>query len=216
MSDVMKNNNIVRVNKLYLFCLILLFLVLIIRVLYLCLIDFRVNDSTTDLYLPTKRKNNYFHSNASIYGGATFEVLYSMFGFKVGGYIKGINAEFNYVGNDGARNDIRLGYGFKLGRNWLLTPQVGYYRWSWWSWAQSDGYSKYYDDYGIPFGESFTGFYDQYQDWDFASGISLACRVQYCFSRYMSVAVTPVCYTGQRVDGEVEFSLIFTLPFTKK
>ena len=54
MSDVMKNNNIVRVNKLYLFCLILLFLVLIGRVLYLCLVDFKVNDSTISAFIKSR------------------------------------------------------------------------------------------------------------------------------------------------------------------
>lgn len=50
----MKNNNIVRINKLYLFCLILLFLVLILRVLYLCLVDFKVNDSTISAFIKSR------------------------------------------------------------------------------------------------------------------------------------------------------------------
>lgn len=178
---------------------------------------------STDLYISTKRKNNYFHSNASIYAGGTLTAEESYLGFKVGGYIKGINAEFSYVGLDGdGLSNVRLGYGFKLGRNWLLTPQVGYYRWSWSDIRQSDGYGKYYDDYGIPFGESFTGSYDRYQYWEFYSGISLACRVQHCLSRYMSVAVAPGWCLLQDDDYgldyvfDAEFSLIFTLPFTKK
>lgn len=50
----MKNNNIVKVNKLYLFCLILLFLVLVLRVLYLCLIDFKVEDKTISAFINSR------------------------------------------------------------------------------------------------------------------------------------------------------------------
>lgn len=178
---------------------------------------FYVNNNTTDLYLKTKRRNNYFHSNASIYAGGTFTVPYCLGGFKVGGYIKGVNAEFNYVTDSyNTWSDVRLGYGFNLGRNWLLTPQVGYFRWSWWSWDSNYINGQYYDDYGYPFGQSSSGEWYEYQRYEFDQGVSLACRVQHCFSRYVSVALTPVFFLGDYFDADVELSFILTLPFTKK
>ena len=178
---------------------------------------FYVNNNTTDLYLKTKRRNNYFHSNASVYAGGTFTVPYFCGGFKLGGYIKGVNAEFNYVTNShNTWSDARLGYGFNLGRNWLLTPQVGYFRWSWWSWYGNYINSQYYDDYGYPFGQSSSGEWHEYQRYEFDQGVSLACRVQHCFSRYVSVALTPVFFLGDYFDADVELSFILTFPFTKK
>lgn len=164
---------------------------------------FKVYDGTSELYLKTKRRNNYFQSNYSIYVGGTYEAVDWVGGVKLGGYIKGVNAEFNYETDfDWLKKwDIRVGYGFKIGRNWMITPQIGYY-----SLTEYDVAHSWYDDYGYRFGETYSN--------DYYSGISLACRFQYCLSRYMSLAFTPGYLTGW--DLLTEFSVIFTFPFTKK
>ncbi len=151
---------------------------------------FKVYEGTSEFYLKTKRRNNYFQSNYSIYAGGTYEAYEWLFGVKLGGYIKGINAEFNYVTDPGYLTwwDVRVGYGFKVGRNWLLTPQIGYN-------------NCYEYDY-------YHGYYDY-------PGLTLACRIQYCMSRYVSLAFTPGYLTGWE-DVSMELSVIFTLPFTKK
>ena len=176
----------------------------------------RLNNFSTDLYIPTKRKNNYFHSNASVYGGGTI-TGWGLLGFKAGGYLKGVNAEFNYVTYyKDTWSDARLGYGFNIGRNLMLTPQVGYFRMVYYMIGSEWRNTEYYDDYGIPFGQSSDTHYVNYREYDFDEGLSMACRVQYCFSRYMSVAVTPVFFLDDYLNADVEFSFIFTLPFTKK
>lgn len=164
---------------------------------------FKVYDGTSELYLKTKRRNNYFQSNYSIYVGGTYEAVDRVGGVKLGGYIKGINVEFNYETDFDwlGKWDARVGYGFKIGRNWMITPQIGYY-----SLIEYDAYHYWSDDYGYRFGETYS---DEYY-----SGVSLACRFQYCLSRYIALTFTPGYLTGW--DALAEFSVIFTLPFTKK
>lgn len=157
--------------------------------------SFNVNEGTSELYLKTKTRNNYFQSNASIYAGGTYTAIWLLGGIKLGGYFKGINAEYNYV-TDGMEtwNDFRVGYGINVGRGFLITPQIGYYG-AYYEDNYSDGWGSYYE-------------YDEY------SGVALGCRFQYCIAKYVSLAVTPVYYAGY--DADVELSVIFTLPFTKK
>lgn len=157
--------------------------------------SFNVNEGTSELYLKTKTRNNYFQSNASIYAGGTYTAIWLLGGIKLGGYFKGINAEYNYV-TDGIEtwNDFRVGYGINVGRGFLITPQIGYYN------------AYYEENYSDSWGSSYK--YDEY------SGVALGCRFQYCIAKYVSLAVTPVYYAGY--DADVELSVIFTLPFTKK
>lgn len=150
---------------------------------------FKVYDGTSELYLKTKRRNNYFQSNYSIYAGGTYTAVWWLGGFKLGGYAKGVNAEFNYVTDSWETLlDLRVGYGINVGRNFLITPQIGYY-------------AAFYD------GDSYYDYYEY-------RSVALACRAQYCMGRYVSLAVTPVLYVGY--DADIEFSVIFTLPFTKE
>lgn len=173
-----------------------------------------VSSYTTDLYLKTKPRHNYFHSNASVYAGGAF-ATYFYGGFKFGGYIKGINAEFNYFVDPEYTwfRDIRMGYGFNVKRTWLITPQIGYYTLidRWYSYGSST--SHYNDDYGYTFGQVQNDWMrsDYYEKF---SGVSLSCRLQHCFCRYVSFAVTPVFLLGWGAD--CEFSLIVNIPFTKK
>ena len=157
--------------------------------------SFSVNDGTSELYLKTKTRNNYFQSNASIYAGGTYTAIWLLGGIKLGGYFKGINAEYNYV-TDGMEtwNDFRVGYGINVGRGFLITPQIGYY-------------NAYYED---NYSNDWGSYYDYYE----YSGVALGCRFQYCIAKYVSLAVTPIYYAGY--DADVELSVIFTLPFTKK
>lgn len=159
----------------------------------------KINDGTSELYLRTKRKNNYFYSNMSVYAGGTYEAVWLLGGFKLGGYFKGVNVEYNYLTDSYETwSDFRGGYGFNVGRNWLITPQIGYYAASY----ESESYfSGYYDEYAAEYSEEYTG-------------LTLGCRVQYCMSKYVSLALTPLYYIGY--DGGVELNVIFTVPFTKK
>ena len=157
---------------------------------------FKINDDTSELYLRTWCRNNYFHSNMSIYvGGGGDIAMQELAGFKLGGYFKGVNIEYNYLTDfyGWEINDFRVGYGFKVWRNWLITPQIGFY-----------SYSGYYGD------ESYSGYYGD----ESLSGLSLGCRIQYCMSRYVSLALTP----GGHLEGAgvMELSVILTMPFTKK
>lgn len=180
--------------------------------------NFQVNNNTNQLYLKTKRRTNYFISNASVYGGPSFTGEWGLNGFKVGGYIKGFNVEYNrnfyydeydgYVYEDNMWNDIRIGYAFNLGRKWMLTPQIGYYGANI-NESYDSEYHYFYDDYGNQFGQSYIN-----EDNGVYSGTSLACRVQFCMFRYFSIAMTPVVFLGW--DWDFDLSFIFSIPFTKK
>ena len=138
---------------------------------------------------------------------------------KVGGYFKGVNVECYWTGywdsygyrdsyfvnNDLCYNyygmnfvDFCLGYGFKINRNWLITPQIGYFDYD------------YYDYYDHACGQqsSYTDDYEEY------AGVVVGCRAQYCFSRYVSLAIALKAGIGCILLPD--FGLIFTLPFTKK
>ena len=174
---------------------------------------FKVNETTSELYLKTKRRNNYFHNNMSVYAGVGGSFVGPA--VKVGGYFKGVNVECNwtgyqesyYVNNDVCYNyygmnfvDFCLGYGFKINRNWLITPQIGYFDYD------------YYDYYDHGCGQqcSYTDDYEEY------AGVVVGCRAQYCFSRYVSLAIALKAGIGSESIFFPEFGLIFTLPFTKK
>ncbi|MBR2360086.1 MAG: PEGA domain-containing protein [Bacteroidaceae bacterium] len=182
---------------------------------------FKINDETSELYLKTKTKKNYFHSNLSIYAGATYseKFLYddfyiadshggiSLYGFKLGGYIKNINIEYNYLLGefDDTRIDYRIGYGFKAGRSFLITPQIAYCKWKYIEEVLADKDGIYWSE---------GGHYkvdEEFSEDDF----SLGCRVQYCLTKIASLAVTPL-YTIGEDNLDVEFNVIFTLPFTRK
>lgn len=166
--------------------------------------SFSVNDGTSELYLKTKTRNNYFQSNASIYAGGTCTAIWLLGGIKLGGYFKGINAEYNYV-RDGMETwyDFRVGYGINVGRSFLITPQIGYY-----GAYYEDNYSDSWDE------DNYSDGWGSYYEYDEYFGVALGCRFQYCIAKYVSLAVTPVYYAGY--DADVELSVIFTLPFTKK
>ena len=185
---------------------------------------FKVNETTSELYLKTKRRNNYFHSNMSVYAGVGYAVAVEGVGLKVGGYIKGINAEFNWASSplgsvssdyrdwgyecvsQDTQYDFCLGYGFKVNRNWLITPQIGYY-----------SLEEYYNYYLEIFDENgYVVELDDFAESDIYSGLSLACRVQYCFSPYVSLNATIGYLTGDWDGADLNLGIIFTLPFTKK
>lgn len=185
---------------------------------------FEINETTSELYLKTKRRNNYFHSNMSVYAGVGYAVAVEGVGLQVGGYIKGINAEFNWASSPlgPASSDYRdwgykcvsqetqydfcLGYGFKVNRNWLITPQIGYY-----------SLEEYYYYYLDIFNENGYGVErDDFDESDIYSGLSLACRVQYCFLPYVSLNATIGYLTGDWDEAVLNLGVIFTFPFTKK
>ena len=114
-----------------------------------------------------------------------------MISTQAGAYFKGVNVEYNYSfepGFETQKYDLRAGYGLKLGKSFMLTPQVGY------------GALAGFDDYGV------------YRN--LHKGILAACRVQMNFGNNFSAAVSPSYHLA---IGEVALnaSIMFNLPLAK-
>lgn len=126
------------------------------------------------------------------YAGAGVQVMPKiMISMQAGAYFKGVNVEYNYSfepGFETQKYDLRAGYGLKLGKSFMLTPQVGY------------GALAGFDDYGV------------YRN--LHKGILAACRVQMNFGNNFSAAVSPSYHLA---IGEVALnaSIMFNLPLTK-
>ncbi|MBO5719179.1 MAG: PEGA domain-containing protein [Bacteroidales bacterium] len=126
------------------------------------------------------------------YAGAGVQVMPKiMISTQAGAYVKGVNVEYNYSFEpslETQKYDLRAGYGLKLGKSFMLTPQVGY------------GALAGFDDYGV------------YRN--LHKGILAACRVQMSFGNNFSAAVSPSYHLA---IGEVALnaSIMFNLPLAK-
>lgn len=126
------------------------------------------------------------------YAGAGVQVMPKiMISTQAGAYFKGVNVEYNYSFEpsfETQKYDLRAGYGLKLGKSFMLTPQVGY------------GALAGFDDYGV------------YRN--LHKGILAACRVQMNFGNNFSAAVSPSYHLA---IGEVALnaSIMFNLPLSK-
>lgn len=126
------------------------------------------------------------------YAGAGVQVMPKiMISTQAGAYFKGVNVEYNYSFEpsfETQKYDLRAGYGLKLGKSFMLTPQVGY------------GALAGFDDYGV------------YRN--LHKGILAACRVQMNFGNNFSAAVSPSYHLA---IGEVALnaSIMFNLPLAK-
>ena len=190
---------------------------------------FKIKETTSELYLKTKRRNNYFHSNMSVYAGGGLGIVelgyVAGYNIKAGGYWKGINVEYSHSGVydcflksseehhtiDGyyvlQRYDdeeynyhaFKIGYGFNVGRNLLITPRIGcglcYWHGIEYSWRNDTGEEFVYDS--------------QHESW---GGIHVECCVWYCMSRNVAMSASVGFGTATTAD----IGIIFTLPFTKK
>lgn len=140
------------------------------------------------------RKANDAHANMAIYAGGGVILSNATFRYaaaQAGIYIEGVNAEYNYQFEkkfETQRYDFRLGYGFRLGNAFVLTPQVGF------------GARAGFDDYG------------EYRKLD--EGVLLACRAQLCMGKYLSLSLMP---TYHLMDDELvgQASLLFNIPLGK-
>lgn len=127
-----------------------------------------------------------------VYAGAGVQVMPKMMiSMQAGAYVKGVNVEYNYSFEpsfETQKYDLCAGYGLKLGKSFMLTPQVGY------------GALAGFDDYGV------------YRN--LHKGILAACRVQMNFGNNFSAAVSPSCHLA---IGEVALnaSIMFNLPLAK-
>ena len=126
------------------------------------------------------------------YAGAGVQVMPKiMISTQAGAYFKGVNVEYNYSFEpsfETQKYDLRAGYGLKLGKSFMLTPQVGY------------GALAGFDDYGV--------YHNLHK------GILAACRVQMNFGNNFSAAVSPSYHLA---IGEVALnaSIMFNLPLAK-
>ncbi len=186
---------------------------------------FKINDATSELYLKTKRRNNYFHSNMSVYAGGGLGIVelgdVAGYNIKIGGYWKGINVEYShssvyhsrllssidmdeyvimtYNSEEFKYHAFKIGYGFNVGRNLLITPRIGYGLCNW--------YGKEYDWINVT-GEEFV-YESQSESW---GGIHVECCVWYCMSRNVAMSAS----LGFGTAATADIGIVFTLPFTKK
>ena len=100
--------------------------------------------------------------------------------------------EYNY-------HAFKIGYGFNVGRNLLITPRIGcglcYWHGIEYSWRNDTGEEFVYDS--------------QHESW---GGIHVECCVWYCMSRNVAMSASVGFGTATTAD----IGIIFTLPFTKK
>lgn len=161
----------------------------------------KIEEPVKTLKLRTWTSNTYYHTNFSMYAGAgCAQTILGAGGVLrdyrlsavVGAYWKCLNAEYNYnyqLGSDRQAYDLRLGYGLKMGRAVMLTPQIGYGAVAGFDYLESD-YSK------------------------LSESLLLAARLQLCVSKSISLAVTPVYSMGMNTL-EINTSLLFNVPFGK-
>ena len=108
-------------------------------------------------------------------GGAVGEHRYAnRMGYSFGLYIGGFNVEIGKE-DDGYSSYVRLGWGVKCGRQFLLTPQFGY---------TDLLYTKDTSDKDYYYNQGY------YEDAIYTT-ISAGCRVQYCINSLLAVHVTP-------------------------
>ena len=95
-------------------------------------------------------------------------------GAGLASYLLGLNDDEEEAISSGASGFFRFGWGFKCGKNFLVTPQVGY--------VTTEFTRTNKDDY----------FYLQgyYEDKTYKS-YTLGCRVQYCVNKFFALYVTP-------------------------
>lgn len=102
-------------------------------------------------------------------------------GLLTGIYVIGFNMEMAYQLNSSSMDifAMRFGWGFRCGKNFLITPQFGIVGLDI---SGNGGY--YYDDYY--YGDYY---YDDSSEWE--PNYSIACRFQYCLNKYFALSVTP-------------------------
>ena len=86
-------------------------------------------------------------------------------------YLYGVNFE---MGMTPSTLGFRFGWGFECGKNFLITPQVGYQ--------------------GTEFRKNTSGDYyylEGYYAPDYYISYTLGCRAQYCINRFFAAFVTP-------------------------
>lgn len=171
--------------------------------------NFLVDSDPYVLDVKTRLLKNLSHTIGSFYLGIGAGVVdlypdfFTQFNANVGVYVWGVNVEYNLTWDDyaeGFSHDVRLGYGLKVGRDFLITPQVGV------------GYFTCYDE-GKDYypGEEFERALFDYL---------FAVRVQYCFTKNLSFAGT-FQFAPSMVDyddsGMSLFNIEFryTIPFRK-
>lgn len=188
-----------------------------------------LNESSTDVFITTKHRRNFTQSNKSIYLGIIpYSIVdifepYASYGMKIGGYIKrwNIEASYNYLKNppaeydsfDASMIDLKLGYAFNVGNNFVITPQLGYAEGSRFQYVFYDNAYEVRDQ-----GRS-----------DDLSGLTLGGMFQYQISKYVGVALSfdYLCYGIQTLNSwygsdtfkrknsvkSASLSVMFTLPF---
>lgn len=158
--------------------------------------------------LRKKLNNNDYLRNASLYAGAGLSLQSFVCGTLGVYFAKGINVEANYRYSETKEYikqhaDIRLGYGLKLGKHFLLTPQAGLLarKEKTYTWDYVDGYVLH-DDLYVP-------------------ECLLAARFQYCLNPYMSLSLSAQAAVASKAAGkwvsqaDANVHLIFVIPFTK-
>lgn len=145
--------------------------------------NFLVDSDPYVLDVFTRYKNNLSHSRKSFYFGAGAGVIdyypefFSEFFVNIGCYLNGFNIELNalmdsyFFSDDAFGADVRIGYGFNLGRKCVITPQLGFG--AYWGYYY---YGYYYDDD--------YGYCDSYPS------IMAGCKIQYCLSKNLAIVLS--------------------------
>ena len=143
--------------------------------------EFPTSDSFHfDLEKKYRTTTNDCYKDLSVYadsyvGGAVGEHRFvNRLGYAFGLYICGFNVEFG-KDDDGWSSYMRLGWGIRCGRQFLLTPQIGY---SDLLYTKDTSDKDYYYSHGY------------YEDAVYTTA-SIGCRVQYCINGLFAVHVTP-------------------------
>ena len=81
-----------------------------------------------------------------------------------------LNALMERYYEDAFGADVRIGYGFNLGKKCVITPQLGFG--AYWGYSHEYGYYGYY------------GYYDSYPS------IMAGCKIQYCLSKNLAIVLS--------------------------
>lgn len=135
-----------------------------------------VTETLTEIHFNLNKReredyNDYFNG-ASVYSEVNIENFNKSYGKGglLGFYLVGLNLELAYQSNIYNQFDVRLGWGIRLWKNILITPQ----------WGMANTF------YDVETFDSYWG-YEKENWWCY----SFACRIQYCLSKYLALCVSP-------------------------
>ena len=130
-----------------------------------------------------------YYKNLAWYieGNANYDIQNSYLegwsgGLTTGLYLLGLNAEVGYLTNEYSDAlALKFGYGFRIGRRFLMTPQIGFE-------VKNVRFVKDWGDWNVEYYDAVMSNID-FRSFDYFTTAS--CRFQFCFNRFFALCVTP-------------------------